>query len=139
MERNYCDLELRLLSSSFDSDSISSTMEESKSSIKEEESQRMTIFYNGKIICISDITHLQAQAIISLANRGMEKRSSSRSSPSPHHHHDHHHDHHHHRHHGHHPLMSLKGYNSVGPTKKSLQRFLQKRRDRIQATCPYNT
>ncbi|XP_010538254.1 PREDICTED: protein TIFY 5A [Tarenaya hassleriana] len=118
MERN-CDLELRLLSSSFDSDSISSNVEELNSSEKEE-LRRMTIFYNGKM-CVSDVTLLQFKEIISLASRGLvEERSTSKS-----HHHGHHHRHHH-------PLH-------VASVKKSLQSFLQKRRDRVQASSPYHS
>ncbi|XP_010540587.1 PREDICTED: protein TIFY 5A-like [Tarenaya hassleriana] len=142
MESN-CDLELRLLSSSFESDCISST----EDSPQKEESQRITIFYNGKM-CVSDVTDLQAKAIISLANRRVEERSSSRSRPNnklsttSHHLHQHSHHHHHHHHHHHNSQTSsltLQGSNSAAFMKRSLQRFLQNRRDRIQASCPYHS
>ncbi|KAF8413561.1 hypothetical protein HHK36_001552 [Tetracentron sinense] len=82
--------------------------------------QQLTIFYNGRL-CVGDATELQARAIIWLASREIEERmNTSRSeSVSP-------------------SLQSQVLYSPSGLSiKRSLQRFLQKRKKRIQATSPY--
>ncbi|XP_065877207.1 protein TIFY 5A-like [Euphorbia lathyris] len=78
------------------------------SHLEERTAQQITIFYNGNV-CVSDVTELQAKAILLLATR--EKITSSRGSSS----------------------------NPNGLSmKRSLQRFLQKRNHRIQSTFPYH-
>ncbi|KAA8544883.1 hypothetical protein F0562_019722 [Nyssa sinensis] len=88
----------------------------------------MTIFYKGRV-CVCDVTELQARAIIWLARRGMEEKVKipgvdlSSPSPSPS------------------PLPYLLSQLCVSPgvpLKRSLQRFLQKRKDRIKSISPYN-
>ncbi|KAL2343385.1 hypothetical protein Fmac_004670 [Flemingia macrophylla] len=81
----------------------------------------LTIFYDGKI-CVSDATELQARSILMVANREMEKRVMTASSPL---------------------LQSPHNNNMYSPgtglsMKRSLQRFLQKRKNRVQETSPYN-
>ncbi|XP_073030565.1 protein TIFY 5A-like [Primulina eburnea] len=75
--------------------------------------KELTVFYKGEV-CVSDVTELQARAIILLASREMEEKSPGSKLNSP--------------------LCS--------PTtglymKRSLQRFLQKRKTRSQETSPY--
>ncbi|KAL1205141.1 Protein TIFY 5A [Cardamine amara subsp. amara] len=122
-----CDLELRLFpTSSSDSDSDTSVIESSSSGNPQpkEESQRITIFYNGKMCISSDVTHLQAKSIISIASQEMEEKSSSNGSDS---------QNRSTRFHHHQQLPNPKA-----SMKKSLQNFLQKRKLRIQATSPYH-
>ncbi|OIT32863.1 PREDICTED: protein TIFY 5A-like [Nicotiana attenuata] len=85
---------------------------------EEKQQQQLTIFYNGKVV-VSDATELQAKAIIYLASRETEentKTSSPISESSS-------------------PLLQTQTGLSM---KKSLQRFLQKRKNRIQETSPYH-
>uniref|UniRef100_A0A2N9GT39 Protein TIFY n=1 Tax=Fagus sylvatica TaxID=28930 RepID=A0A2N9GT39_FAGSY len=137
MKRN-CNLELCLFPSS---DSLSSNdpghdnhnhnhnhnqpmMEEGRGSSQEkQQQQQLTIFYNGKI-CVYDVTEFQARTILLLATREMEERLKTPtglepSSPSLQS-----------------PLCSPNTTDLF--MKSSLQRFLQKRKLRIQATSPYN-
>ncbi|CAH2034451.1 unnamed protein product [Thlaspi arvense] len=128
MQKN-CDLELRLFpTSSCDSDSDTSVVESrsSENSQAKEESQRITIFYNGQMCISSEVTHLQAKSIISIASREMEERSSSNGSDLPNRSTQF-------RHHHYHQLPNPKA-----SMKRSLQSFLQKRKIRIQATSPYH-
>ncbi|KAI3680935.1 hypothetical protein L6452_35714 [Arctium lappa] len=92
---------------------------------KEKQQQKLTIFYDGKV-SICDVTEIQARAIIKLAGEEMEEKwrrtpsSTLSSEPSS-------------------PLVSPPGCSPGGLSmKKSLQRFLQKRKHRIQATSPYH-
>ncbi|AEE31184.1 Tify domain [Arabidopsis suecica] len=123
-----CDLELRLFPTSYDSDSSDTTsVVESTSSGNpqpNEESQRITIFYNGKMCFSSDVTHLQARSIISIASREMKTKSSSNGSDPPNKSTSFHHN---------------QLPNPKASMKKSLQSFLQKRKIRIQATSPYHS
>ncbi|XP_039053001.1 protein TIFY 5A-like [Hibiscus syriacus] len=113
MRRN-CNLELGLLPSSYTGD----MMEESP----ENHQQQLTIFYNGRV-CVCDVTELHAIAILMLANREMDetiKTPTGLEPPSP-------------------TLKSLVNSPSTAlAMKRSLQRFLQKRKMRIQATSPYH-
>ncbi|GFY88931.1 jasmonate-zim-domain protein 8 [Actinidia rufa] len=127
MRRN-CNLELRLLPPSTDYNhhhlqpklDLSSGI--SKERQQQQQQQEITIFYNGRV-SICEVTELQAKSIIMLASREMEEKMKSLlgtepSSPLPKS-----------------PLCSP----STGLfMKRSLQGFLQKRRNRIQATSPYH-
>ncbi|RDX81886.1 Protein TIFY 5A [Mucuna pruriens] len=84
----------------------------------------LTIFYDGKI-CVSDVTELQARSILMLANKEMEKRvmTPTGSEPSS-------------------PILQSP-HNMYSPStglsmKRSLQRFLQKRKNRVHETYPYH-
>ncbi|XP_042517064.1 protein TIFY 5A [Macadamia integrifolia] len=80
--------------------------------------QQLTIFYNGRI-CVCDVTELQARAIICVAKREMEERMNTpRSEPVS-------------------PLQCQLQSPAGLSMKRSLQQFLQKRKNRIQATSPY--
>ncbi|KAL0011678.1 protein TIFY 5A-like [Quercus lobata] len=127
MKRN-CNLELCLvpysasLPSNDSGDDHQPMMEERRGSPQQnQQPQQLTIFYNGKI-CVSDVTEFQARSILLLATREMEERlktptGSDLSSPT---------------------LQTEQYSPSTGLSmKRSLQRFLQKRKNRIQATSPY--
>ncbi|XP_062012723.1 protein TIFY 5A-like [Rosa rugosa] len=101
---------------------------ESSSGTPRQQQQPLTIFYDG-MMCVSDVTKLQARSILFLANKEMEERFKTSPSPSPS------------------PCASTSEPSSpslqspiCSPSmKKSLQTFLQKRKYRIQATShPYN-
>ncbi|KAL3360859.1 hypothetical protein AABB24_014015 [Solanum stoloniferum] len=123
MRRN-CNLELRLMPpslSTFSPNNCNNTsyfsMEEDKESTElENKSQPLTIFYNGKLV-VSHVTDLQAKAIIYLASREIEEKTNKTSSPMSE------------------PSSPLLQPQTV---KKSLQRFLQKRKNRIETTSPYH-
>ncbi|KAK4707001.1 hypothetical protein R3W88_033440 [Solanum pinnatisectum] len=123
MRRN-CNLELRLMPpslSTFSPNNCNNTsyfsMEEDKESIElENKSQPLTIFYNGKLV-VSHVTDLQAKAIIYLASRKTEEKTNKTLSPMSE------------------PSSPLLQPQTV---KKSLQRFLQKRKNRIETTSPYH-
>nr|GEU80161.1 protein TIFY 5A [Tanacetum cinerariifolium] len=94
--------------------------------LNEKQSQQLTIFYDGKV-SVCDVTELQARSIIKLANEEIEEKR-RRSTPgsttstelSS-------------------PLISPPVYTPRGISmKRSLQRFLQKRKRRIEATSPYH-
>ncbi|KAA3489173.1 protein TIFY 5A [Gossypium australe] len=119
MRRN-SNLELRLLPSSYPSDSHG--MMEERIESPETQQQQLTIFYNGRV-CVSDVTELQAKAILMLANRKRDERMKSPTGWEP-------------------VSPTLKSQvnspNTALSMKRSLQRFLQKRKTRIQATSPYH-
>ncbi|XP_057492919.1 protein TIFY 5B-like [Actinidia eriantha] len=126
MRRNY-NLELRLLppSTDYNHHHLQPKLDLSSGISKErrrQQQQEITIFYNGRV-SICEVTELQAKSIIMLASREMEEKMKSLlgtepSSPLPKS-----------------PLCSP----STGLfMKRSLQGFLQKRRNRIQAISPYH-
>ncbi|KAK4707093.1 hypothetical protein R3W88_033342 [Solanum pinnatisectum] len=123
MRRN-CNLELRLMPpslSTFSPNNCNNTsyfsMEEDIESTElENKSQPLTIFYNGKLV-VSHVTDLQAKAIIYLASRKTEEKTNKTLSPMSE------------------PSSPLLQPQTV---KKSLQRFLQKRKNRIETTSPYH-
>uniref|UniRef100_A0A3Q7HN62 Protein TIFY n=2 Tax=Solanum lycopersicum TaxID=4081 RepID=A0A3Q7HN62_SOLLC len=126
MRRN-CNLEFRLMPPSLStfSPNICSnnntssyfSMEEDKESTElEQKSEPLTIFYNGKLV-VSHVTDLQAKAIIYLASRETEEKTNKSLSPISE------------------PSSPLLQPQTV---KKSLQRFLQKRKSRTQTTSPYH-
>ncbi|KAF8110185.1 hypothetical protein N665_0086s0025 [Sinapis alba] len=69
-----CDLELRLLPPPPCDPSSSENLQ------PKQESKKMVIFYNGHVYVSSDLTHLQAKAILSLASGDMKERSLSLES-----------------------------------------------------------
>ncbi|CAK7350192.1 unnamed protein product [Dovyalis caffra] len=116
MRRN-CDLELRLVPFSDSDHHRQPIMEESTDS-----PQQLTIFYNGTV-CVCDVTELQARAILTLAGREMEDKSRSPEGSQPTS-----------------PTLPSQLCSRTGLSmKRSLQRFLQKRKHRIQATSPYKS
>ncbi|KAK4781372.1 hypothetical protein SAY86_015474 [Trapa natans] len=91
---------------------------------KQQQQQPLTIFYNGKV-CFSNVTDLQARTILYHARREMElesARSPQGSGPAPS------------------SWQSYQAYspNNTGSMKRSLQRFLQKRKNRTHSMSPYN-
>ncbi|WVY93223.1 hypothetical protein V8G54_032311 [Vigna mungo] len=92
---------------------------------QEHQQQPLTIFYDGKI-CVADVTELQAKSILMLANGKLEERmrtgsGSEASSPTL--------------------LQSPNQLYSPGSglsMRKSLQRFLLKRKNRVQEASPYH-
>ncbi|XP_038721450.1 protein TIFY 5A-like [Tripterygium wilfordii] len=126
MRSRKCNLELQL---HLFTDSDHRHMEEESSSRSpvdhqqqqhHQERQKLTIFYNGRV-CVCDVTELQARAILSTATREMEETMKTPTCSST--------------------LLSssqLSTSSSNLSMKRSLQRFLQKRkRNRIQSTSPY--
>ncbi|XWS18649.1 hypothetical protein CRYUN_Cryun32bG0062900 [Craigia yunnanensis] len=120
MRRN-CNLELRLVPSGYPADGHHMVEESSES--PQNQQQQLTIFYSGRV-CVCDVTELQARAILMLASREIDERiktpttGSELTSPT---------------------LQSQLHSPSAGLSmKRSLQRFLQKRKSRIQATSPYH-
>ncbi|TKY59805.1 TIFY 5A [Spatholobus suberectus] len=131
--RKHCNLELRLFPPSLSDLRPMMEAEVNESpQLQDPHHQRpqqpqyhpLTIFYDGKI-CVSDVTELQARSILMLANKEMEKRvmTPTGSEPSS-------------------PILQSP-HNMYSPgtglsMKRSLQRFLQKRKNRVQETSPYN-
>ncbi|OAY29166.1 protein TIFY 5A [Manihot esculenta] len=130
MRRN-CNLELRLFPFS-DPDYHPPILEkESKNEQSPQQNQQLTIFYNGTV-CACDVTELQARAILFLASREMEEKQ---RTPTPT------------------PTPTPSGSEVASPNlpsqlcspiaaglsmKRSIQRFLQKRKHRVQENSPYN-
>ncbi|CAI8617343.1 unnamed protein product [Vicia faba] len=117
MKKNL-NLELRLFTTS----NLPISMKEEAQD--QQQHRPFTIVYDGKV-CVSDATENQARSILMLANKEMEERvrtpSGSSSEPSS-------------------PAVFTNLY-SPGTShsmKKSLQRFLEKRKNRIQEASPYH-
>ncbi|MCD9559338.1 hypothetical protein HAX54_017238 [Datura stramonium] len=124
MRRN-CNLELRLMPPSLSAFSPKNCknatyfpMEDKQSTELEKQAQQLTIFYSGKLV-VSDATELQAKAIIYLASREIEEKTNKTQSPMSK------------------PSSSLLQPQTGLFMKRSLQSFLQKRKNRIQTTSPY--
>ncbi|XP_068655587.1 protein TIFY 5A [Aristolochia californica] len=124
MGRSY-NLDLCLLPTAVYSNVSSSPSQElckSRSEIRPlENSQQITMFYNGRV-CACDVTEIQARAILCMAKRKTEERLGTLSTE---------------------PSSGCTSQNPQAQRtglsmKRSLQRFLQKRKSRIQATCPYS-
>ncbi|KAL2473807.1 Protein TIFY 5A [Forsythia ovata] len=125
MKRN-CNLQLRLVTPSVSFNSTDNNgnyhpMLDMVSENSNEKQQPLTIFYNGRILTACDVTELQARSIISLASQEMEKSNTPPSTgPSS-------------------PLLQSHLYSPTGNSmKRSLQRFLQKRKTRAQEAFPYH-
>ncbi|KAL2341119.1 hypothetical protein Fmac_009059 [Flemingia macrophylla] len=92
---------------------------------RQEQQQPLTIFYDGKI-CVADVTELQAKFILMLANKSTDQQrlaTGSGSEPSS-------------------PTIMQSPNQLYSPgtglsMRKSLQRFLQKRKIRVQEASPY--
>ncbi|XP_010941162.1 protein TIFY 5A [Elaeis guineensis] len=137
-----CEPELHLsLGSSTESNRIGGSSANSEQNNQQQQQQQqqqqITIFYNGRI-CVCDVTEFQVRAIISMANREMDDRlkkkqlhhqqqhqylQENRNESSP----------------PHQPQAAPPQLLNQGLLmKRSLQRFLQKRKTRINAaTTPY--
>ncbi|KAI3824559.1 hypothetical protein L1987_06022 [Smallanthus sonchifolius] len=122
MRRN-CNLELRLVPPSpfnLRQENPSDDINMVGGDLKEKQNQQLTIFYDGKV-SVCDVTEFQARTIIKLASEEMDdkwRRTPGSTTSSS-------------------PLMSAGNQGGLS-MKRSLQRFLQKRKHRIQATCPYH-
>ncbi|KAL6500670.1 hypothetical protein OROHE_025467 [Orobanche hederae] len=131
MRRN-CNLELQLVTPSVFSNSADyyngrcNSMSEEGGSPNEK--QPLTIFYNGRVASC-DATEQQARTIIFLASRETEEKSNSsrprgsNSSCSPFLTNS--------------PICSPTTSSTSLSMKRSLQRFLEKRKSRAQAMSPY--
>ncbi|KAK7359475.1 hypothetical protein VNO77_01435 [Canavalia gladiata] len=120
-----CNLELRLFPPSRSDlrPIMEAEVNESPQQVHHQQQQNhpLTIFYDGKI-CVSDVTEYQARSILMLANKEIEERMKTPNGSEP--------------------SSPLQSHNLHSPgtglsMKRSLQRFLQKRKNRNQETSPY--
>ncbi|CAA0832315.1 Protein TIFY 5A [Striga hermonthica] len=120
MKNRNCNLELRLVTPSVFSHSSSDCINgRPYNSMPISNEKPLTVFYNGEVASC-DATELQARTIIFLASKEVEEKSNSglwySPCPSP----------------G--PISSI-----CSPSmKRSLQRFLEKRKARAQSMSPYS-
>ncbi|KAF5736268.1 Protein TIFY 5A -like protein [Tripterygium wilfordii] len=123
MKRN-CNLELRLFSLTADSDSDSDQHQSPEVSSRitrreqlQQQQQQLTISSINGRVGVSHVSELQGRAIISLATREIGERVKTNLIRCN--------------------ETSVSSANNLS-MKISLQRFLQKRKCRIQATSPYH-
>ncbi|KAK6124050.1 hypothetical protein DH2020_042196 [Rehmannia glutinosa] len=121
MKRN-CNLELRLVtpsvfSHSSDYNDRNHSMYDIEGSGSPNKKQQLTIFYNGRVASC-DATELQARTIIFLASKEMEEKSNNSPGSDP-------------------CSPVLHSPTTNLSMKRSLQRFLEKRKTRAQAMSPY--
>ncbi|PHT40291.1 hypothetical protein CQW23_19145 [Capsicum baccatum] len=117
MRRN-CNLELSLMPPPLPAFShYESSIEDDKE--LEKQPQELTIFYNGKFV-VSYATELQAKTIIYLASKGIGENTNKIPSPISE------------------PSSPISQPHTCLFMKRSLQRFLQKRKNRIQTASPYH-
>ncbi|XP_061373844.1 protein TIFY 5A-like [Gastrolobium bilobum] len=127
MRRN-CNLELRLFPSCDSDPQPMMEAEAGESPLQQShrqdnhhhqnQQQPLTIFYDGKI-CVCDVTELQARYILMHANKEMEQRMKTPTGSEP-------------------SSPNLYSPGTGLSMKRSLQRFLQKRKNRIQEASPYH-
>ncbi|CAN4077012.1 unnamed protein product [Withania somnifera] len=118
MRRN-CNLELSLTTPSLSTFSPKNCYFSMEDQEFVKQPQQLSIFYNGKFV-VSDATELQARAMIYLASREMEENTNKTPSPTS-------------------ETSSLLLQPQTGLfMKRSLQIFLQKRKNRIQTASPYH-
>ncbi|CDP06840.1 unnamed protein product [Coffea canephora] len=111
-----CTLELPLSPASASSES---TDFHSQSEACSSRRDQITVLHNMRSVCICDATELQAIIILWLARREVDDKLSSFTGAVP-------------------SIMKVQLHSSSGLSlRKSLQRFLQKRKDRIQSATPY--
>ncbi|KAK7303103.1 hypothetical protein RJT34_14004 [Clitoria ternatea] len=126
MRRN-CNLELALFPCNSDhrnhmvEEASVSPMQNYLNHHHQEQQQPLTIIYDGKI-CVADVTEFQAKSILTLANKKMEERVRTTEACS---------------------ASAMVGQYQLSPgsglsMKRSLQRFLQKRKNRVQEASPYH-
>ncbi|KAK2393886.1 hypothetical protein P8452_15805 [Trifolium repens] len=128
MRRRNCNLELSLFPI------YNSTMVKEEEDDCDEESSTMqnhqhaplTIFYDGNMCVTTDVTEFQAKSILMLANKKVQEKvkTPTGSVPTT-------------------PTIVQSPHQLYSPgtglsMKRSLQRFLQKRKNRIQEASPYN-
>ncbi|WJX22602.1 hypothetical protein P8452_11891 [Trifolium repens] len=126
MRRRNCNLELSLFPI-YNSTNHPMVKEEEEDSEENQQHAPLTIFYDGKMCVTTDVTEFQAKSILMLANKKVQEKvkTPTGSVPTT-------------------PTIVQSPHNqlySPGPglsMKRSLQRFLQKRKDRIQEASPYN-
>ncbi|ONK65155.1 uncharacterized protein A4U43_C07F34260 [Asparagus officinalis] len=95
--------------------------------------QQITFFYNGNI-CVGDVTEIQARAIICMAKKETAEGTTEKNKEIP-------------SSSQFRPAVSPTPATDLGPPlmspglsmKRSLQRFLQKRKTRMDAASPYNS
>ncbi|XP_075499875.1 protein TIFY 5A-like [Primulina tabacum] len=108
--KSNCNLELRLGTPSVSDHSSHEYEYDHHDYNAAPEKKQLSIFYNGRI-ATCDVTEIQARAIIMLARRELDQET----TPGP--------------------TATTTGLSM----KRSLQRFLQKRKTRAQSTSPYTT